>query len=263
MPSVATRVYLTLNKTALGVIAGATAAGYYSNSDNLIQIVISIVTATGTVILPRAASEFAKGNENEIKRMLYVSFDFVSCLSIPMAFGVAAIALKLSTFFYGKGFAPVGPVMMIESFIIVLVAWSNAIGIQYLLPIHRTKDYTKSLIVSAIFSIVVNIPLIMTWGLHGAMITTVLCEGLVTIYQLFTVRKELSVFKLFEDVPKFLFAGIIMFILVFLINSNWNFNFITMVIEVFVGVVTYGVILVLLRPKILFTAKKLLIERKK
>lgn len=262
LPSIATRVYLTLNKTALGVIAGATAAGFYSNSDNLIQIVISIVTATGTVILPRAASEFAKGNKDEIKRMLYISFDFVSCLSIPMAFGVAAVALKLSTFFYGNGFAPVGPVMMIESFIIVFVAWSNAIGIQYLLPIRRTKDYTKSLIVSALFSIVLNIPLIMVWGLHGAMITTVLCEGLVTIYQLFTVRKELSVTKLFADVPKFLLAGVIMFTMVFWLNLNWDFNILTMIVEVLIGIISDGVVLILLRPKILKTVKEYIIERK-
>lgn len=145
-PTIAPMIYLTLNKTMLGVLDGSTATGFYTNADTLIKLILAIVTATGTVVLPKAANEYAKGRRENIKKMLYSSFDFVSFIAFPMAFGIAAIALKLSTFFYGKNFAPVGPVMMIESVVIVVIAWSNAIGIQYLLPTNQTFQYTKSLL---------------------------------------------------------------------------------------------------------------------
>lgn len=251
LPSIATKVYLTLNKTVLGLVAGATAAGFYNNSDTLVQMVIAIVTATGTVVLPHAASEFAKGNIEAIREMLYKSFNFVSFISIPMAFGIAAIALRLSEFFYGNGFAPVGPVMMIEALVVVLVAWSNAIGIQYLLPMKRTNEYTRTLVTSAIVSTIINFPLIKLWGLHGAMITTVISEGVVTAYQLWIVHEEFDFKRLFQDIPKYMVAGLIMFMIVFWMNITINFNFLTMIIEILLGIVLYIVALLILRPIIL------------
>ena len=261
LPSVATKVYLTLNKTVLGVLSGATAAGFYNNSDALIQMVIAIVTATGTVILPHVANEYANGNVEAVRKTLYKSFDFVSFVSIPMAFGVAGIALKLSKFFYGRGFAPVGPVMMIESIIIVLVAWSNAIGIQYLLPMKRTNEYTKTLVTSAIVSVLLSFPLIYLFGLHGAIMTTVIAEAVVAFYQLVIVHRELDMKRLFKDIPKFLIAGLAMFVVVFWFNITIYFNIFTMLFEVLVGVALYALLILLLRPAIVDDA--LLIVREK
>ena len=251
LPSIATRIYLNLNKTILGIIVGSTAAGFYQNSDNLIQMIISVVTATGTVVLPRAANEYARGNYDAIKHMLYKSFNFISFLAFPMAFGVAGIALKLSTFFYGSKFAPVGPVMIIESIVIILVAWSNAIGIQYLLPMKRTKDYTRSLVISAIFSMILSTPLIYFGRLHGSMIVTVLSEGIVTLYQLVIVHNEINLKKLFKDIPKFLLASLVMFVVVFSINKYWYFNLFSMITEVIIGIIIYMFVIMVLRPTIL------------
>lgn len=257
LPSIATKIYLNLNKTMLGVIAGATAAGFYQNSDNLVQIVISIVTATGTVVLPHAANEFSKGNFNKIKELLYNSFDFISFLAFPMAFGLAGIANHLSILFYGSKFAPVGPIMMLESIIIILVGWSNTVGIQYLLPMKKTADYTRSLVISAVFSMVVSIPLILVWGLYGAMITTVLSEGIVTLYQLFIVRNEIKISLLFKDVPKFLIASSIMFICVFY-TSNQVTGFVSLFLNVILGIVIYFTIVFILKPNIVIKIKPIL-----
>ena len=257
LPSIATKVYLNLNKTMLGIIAGATASGFYQNSDNLVQIIISIVTATGTVVLPRAANEFSKGNHQKIKGLLYKSFDFISFLVFPMAFGLAAISNHLSVLFYGDRFAPVGPVMMLESIIIVFVGWSNAIGIQYLLPMNRTFDYTKSLVISAIFSICISLPLIFSLGLYGAMLTTVLSEGIVTLYQLFVVKDEIKLIQLFCDVPKFFIAGLVMFICVFIIEKKFT-TFVMLLVNILIGMAVYTIMIFILKPIILGDIKSIL-----
>lgn len=254
-PTIAPMIYLTLSKTILGILDGSTATGFYTNADTLIKTTLAVVTATGTVILPKAANEYAKGKSENIKKMLYTSFDFVSFLAFPMAFGIAAISLKLSVFFYGKGFAPVGPVMMIESIVIVAIAWSNAIGIQYLLPTNQTFKYTKSLIISTIFSIVASFPMIYFWGLPGAMLTTVFSEVLVTVYQLFTVRHEIKLGRLFINVPKFMISSMVMFIIVFCMNLYWEFNFITMIVEVLIGIVSYLLMIFITRPTIINKVK--------
>lgn len=60
IPQIATQVYVQLNKTMLGGIVSETASGYYQYSDNLVKLVLALVTATGTVMLPHVANAVSK-----------------------------------------------------------------------------------------------------------------------------------------------------------------------------------------------------------
>ena len=220
IPQIATQVYVQLNKTMLGGMVSETASGYYQYSDNLVKLILALVTATGTVMLPHVANAVSKGNMKKVNQMLYKSFDFVSALSYPMMFGLAAISLTLAPQYYGSGYEPVGPAMMIESIVILIIAGSNVLGVQYLLPIHHQRDFTVSVTVGAFVNIILNIPLIRTWGLYGAMWSTVISEISVTLYQLWVVRGLLSYKILFSNSWKYLLAGTIMFIPVFCMNLN-------------------------------------------
>ena len=261
IPQIATQVYLQLNKTMLGGMINETASGYYQYSDNLVKLVLALVTATGTVMLPHVANAVSKGNMQKVNQMLYGSFDFVSSLSYPMMFGLAAISLTLAPKYYGVGYEPVGLAMMIESIVILMIAWSNALGVQYLLPIHHQRDFTISVTVGAVVNIILNIPLIRTWGLYGAMWSTVVSETSVTLYQLWAVRGLLSYRKLFSNSWKYLVAGIVMFIPVFWMNQNLKDSWLMMGIEVIVGIIIYSTIVILLRAPIVGQAQKLIRSR--
>ena len=238
-----------------------TASGYYQYSDNLVKLILALVTATGTVMLPHVANAVSKGNMQKVNQMLYKSFDFVSALSYPMMFGLASISLTLAPKYYGSGYEPVGPAMMIESIVILVIAWSNALGVQYLLPIHHQRDFTVSVTVGAFVNIILNVPLIHNWGLYGAMWSTVISEISVTLYQLWAVRGLLSYKKLFSNSWKYLISGIVMFIPVFWMNQNLKDSWLMMGIEVIVGVIIYGVMVILLRAPIVGQAKELIKNR--
>ena len=258
IPQIATQVYVQLNKTMLGGMVSETASGYYQYSDNLVKLILALVTATGTVMLPHIANAVSKGNMKKVNQMLYKSFDFVSALSYPMMFGLAAISLTLAPQYYGSGYEPVGPAMMIESIVILIIAWSNVLGVQYLLPIHHQRDFTVSVTVGAFVNIILNIPLIRTWGLYGAMWSTIISEISVTLYQLWVVRGLLSYKILFSNSWKYLLAGTIMFIPVFCMNQNLKDNWLMMGVEVIVGIIVYGLMVFILKAPIISQAKELI-----
>lgn len=262
VPQIATQIYLILNKNMLGIIVNSTAVGYYNNSDNLVKMVLALVTATGTVMLPHVASEFAKGNKEAINEMLYSSFDFVSFLSVAMAFGLAAVGLHGVPYFYGEGFAPVGPAIMIESAVIVIIGWSNAIGIQYLLPTDRVKEFSTSVIIGAVVNFILNFPLMELWGLRGAMISTVLSEATVTGYQFWTIRNDIEYKRLFTNTWKYLLSGFIMFIPVSWLDRNLHTGVFSILLEVVVGILVYLLMILILKPTILTKTKSLLKNRK-
>lgn len=263
IPQIATQVYVQLNKTMLGGMVSETASGYYQYSDNLIKLILALVTATGTVMLPHVANAVSHGSMKQVNQMLYKSFDFVSAIAYPMMFGIAAVSLTLAPKYYGPGYGPVGLAMMIESIVILMIAWSNAIGVQYLLPLNRVKQFTASVTVGAIVNIILNVPLIHLWGLNGAMWSTVISECAVTLYQLFIVRHLLRYKDLFHGSWKYFVSGLIMFGIVFWMNRNLKDSWLMLFVEVIVGIVIYTVLMLILKAPIIFEARDLIIKKLK
>lgn len=258
IPQIATQVYLVVNKTMLGSMTSVKAAGYFDQSDKMIKIVLAVVTATGTVMLPHVANAFMKGQIEKTKEMLYNSFKFVTIISIPMMFGIMVIANKFVPLFFTNKFAVVSPLMTVEAVVILLIAWSNAVGTQYLLPTKQNKAFTISVVLGAIINIIINIPLILLWGALGATIATVISELTVTGYQLYTVRKQISFERLFEKSPKFLLAGGLMFLVIKVLDMKLADSWSALIFEVCLGVVVYVGLLISMRIFPVDELKKLL-----
>jgi len=251
IPQIATTVYLALNKTMLWQLDSVAASGFYDYSDKLVKLILALVTATGTVMLPHIANLYMKSQIEKVKEYLYASFDFVLSISIPMAFGVAGIATSLAPWFFGPKFASVNVLLMIEAPVIVLIGISNVLGQQFLLPTKRTKDYTISVTIGAVVNILCNIPLIILWGVQGAMFATLFSELCVTAYQMYVTRNDLSIQRLMNSFLKYLFAGLVMFIVVYQLNINMKISASSLVEQMIIGLLIYVGFILILQPRIL------------
>lgn len=257
IPQVAITIYLAVNKTMLWQLDNVTASGYYDYSDKLIKLVLAIVTSTGTVMLPHIANLYARKKMKQVKEYLYISFDFVLFIAIPMCFGIAALATSLAPWFFGSEFTMVNKLLMIEAPVIILIGLSNVIGQQYLLPTKQTRTYTVSVVLGAVTNIVINIPLILKYGVYGAMIATLLSELTVTSYQLIKVRTALKLSKLFANVGKYMFAAVIMFMQVYVLNICVKISAISLFFQIIIGLLIYIGMICILQPSILQRIKKL------
>ena len=262
VPQIATQVYLQLNKTMLGALIGVQASGFYDNSDKIVKIILAVVTATGTVLLPHSAHSYSQGRYDIIETSLDRSMHFILLLAFPLATGLAGVAPLFTHVFFGKGFSPVADLLIIESIVIVLVGISTAVGVQYLLPTDQLKTFTTSVIFGALVNIVLNLPLILLFQSDGAMVATVLSELLVTVYQLIKVRQQIDVFKLFREVWKYAFSAFVMGVLVRIFTIILPIQSIALLLlAVLWGGIVYFLILGLLRPHELM--KMILVLKKK
>lgn len=96
------------------------------------------------------------------------------------------------------------------------------------------------------------------YGAIGSAVATVLSELSVTVYQIYVIRNQIKYKNLFEDISKYLSAGILMFIIVFWFNQIFSDNWISLILEVIIGIMTYLVLLVALRAKLIKRAIKLI-----
>lgn len=258
LPQVAMQIYLILNKTMVGWLVSVKATGFYTYSDNTIRAVLTLGTSLATVMMPRVANTFIHGDIKQVNKYTQLSFDFASAVAVPLMFGIAAVSLKFVPSFLGAGYSPVAYLMIIETLLILPVTWTSVIGNQYLIPLGRNRTYTNSVLLGALVSIVLNVPLILLFQTQGAMITSVVCEFAVAFYQLHAIRQELPLHVLFNEFWKYLFAGLIMFVIVFYLHLHWKFTLLTFFIEVLVGIVLYAAGLLMFKASILQKLKILL-----
>ncbi|MDM7552471.1 flippase [Levilactobacillus brevis] len=251
IPQIATQVYLQLNKTMLGQFDSVTASGYYDYADKLVKMILAVITATGTVMLPHMSNLAAKGDVKRLNKLLYKSFDFSGVLAIPLMFGLAAVATGMVPWYYGPKFDIVSTLIIIEAPVTVLIGWSNVIGLQYLMPLKRVKTYTLSVTYGAFTNIIINIPLVLMFGVVGATIATVISEVVVTFYQLVVVRNLINYHHLFSETWKYVVSGLIMFIPVYFMNVSMKVSGISLIVQIAIGAAIYFGSLWLLNAQIL------------
>lgn len=261
IPTITTQVYLVLNRLMLGRMSTQVALGNFGQADKIVKFVLAVVTATGTVMLPHVANKFAKGDIKGVRDSLYSSFDFVSSISVPMMFGLMAISTRFAPWFLGADFELAGRIMFLESPIIVLIAWSNVTGTQYLMPVNRVKEYTTSVTIGAVSNVIFNLFLIEGWGANGAAVATVLSELLVTASQIAMIRGTIKRRKLFREQWKYFLCGFLMYLVVNRICLVINMTVANLCLEILIGMVVYFLGLLVTRASIIVTAQKLLKNR--
>ncbi|MGX4593780.1 flippase [Leuconostoc sp. JNUCC 76] len=252
LPTIATQVYLQLNKTMLPFFTNSTdSAGFYDNADRIIKVSLALVTSVGTVMLPRMSAQFAKGQFDKMKQNITQSMDFVSALSVPMAFGMAAIAPTAMIWFLGEQFKVVGQVIVLLSPIIIFIGWSTVIGTQYLVPTKRLNEFTLSVTIGALANVLLNFWLIYVAGVNGAAVATTISEFLVIGYQLYVTRKDMNIWHHFSEMWRYIIAGLGMYVSVTMISKYLEINIKSTSIELVLGVFVYVLILIILRAPIL------------
>ncbi len=252
VPQIAMEVYTVLDKTMLGALSSnIDSVGYYTYSQHIVKTVLQIITSLGVVMLPAMANAFAKQDNENIRKMMKNSFKFVFVLGCPMMFGIAAVANNLVGWFYGEGYEPVGPLIMIISPIILLIGLSTVSGRQYLLPLKRQSIFTASVIAGAGVNFILNYLLIPKYNAIGASVATVIAEGVVTGIQLFYIRKELPLNLYFKENLKYFLFGGIMFAAVFAMGQVTS-GILGTVLQIGVGILVYVALLLIAKDPFVF-----------
>lgn len=249
IPQIATQIYLVLDKTMLGTLVNTGEVGLYEQSEKIVKLVLGLVTSLGVVMLPRMSNIFASGDNKKVNQYLNKSLQGVSYVSIPMAVGLAAISNEFVPWFFGKDFSEVSYLMIVLTPILFFIAISNVLGVQYLLPTNRTREFTASVTMGAIINIILNFVLISKYKALGTCIATVIAEFVVTLVQYLSLRKNIENKILFKSIMKYVVSATIMLAVVRFIGIHMGTRIITNIVQGIIGVIIYVLILTLLKEE--------------
>ena len=188
-----------MDKVMLGQMSTMSEVGYYEGASKILNIPTGVITALGTVMLPRMSNLAAKGKTRESGQYIRQSMVFVMFLAAGMMFGIAGIAEDFVPLFLGDEYEKCVLLIRVMAPTVPFIAWANVIRTQYLIPNHEDKSYIISVVLGAAVNLAVNLSMIPAFGALGAIVGTVCAEGTVCVSQTVMVRKKLEVTRYLRD----------------------------------------------------------------
>lgn len=250
LPQVATIMYLQVDKIMLKAMSDTSQVAFYDQAEKIVSIPLALITALGTVIMPKLATDFRNNHHEEIEKTIQIVIKFSLFASLPMMFGLMSISKTFIPWFLGSEFLPVASAIVIIAPIIVLNSLANISGNQYFTATNQTRIMTISYMATAIINIILNAILIPKWQYKGAAIATLLSAFISVIIQYSVMRKQISVKKAFLTSTKYLLVSLLMFCMCCILRTLGSTWYITLM-QIFIGVLMYIVILLLTKDEML------------
>ena len=252
MLSASTMIYTSLDTTMLGFIKGDADVGYYNAAIKLKNILVSLVTSLGTVLLPRLSNSLANQDMSSFNRLIKKSFDFALLVSIPLATYCVMEASICIDFLAGNGYQPAVLPMQLISPAIIFIGLSNIIGIQILIPLGKENLTVISTIVGAIVNVILNSILIPAYSAAGAALATTIAELSVVIVQLYFIKDHITSMFDIKNYIKILFACIIPIVILVINNMTIHIDssFITIIETGILYFAIYGLLLLIMKENI-------------
>lgn len=240
LPVIAVSVYNIMDKIMLGILSTVKEVGYYENAEKIKQVPLAIITALGTVMLPRTSNMISNNQEDKVKKLITKTMPFVMFLCFPIFFGLVAVAPKFTIIFLGKEFEKSGYLLQLLSITIVFLSWGNVIRTQYLIPKERDREYVISAFLGAIINFIMNCIFIPKYQSIGACIGTICAEFVVMFYQSWVVRKDLELKTYINKSINFFIKSIIMFVIIIFMDQKLIYkDTIKLIIEIVIGIIIY------------------------
>ena len=219
LPQIAISLYVTLDRTMLGALASKMDVGIYDQALKLVNILLTLVTSLGSVMLPRVASLLASGDQKAVNKMHQMSFLIYNLVIFPIIAGMLIVNDDFVQFFLGKDFQDARYAIAIMIFRMFFIGWTNIMGIQILIPHNKNKEFMISTTVPAIVSVGLNLIFLPKLGFIGAAIVSVLTEALVWGIQLYFTRTYLKEVPIVGSMMKIVLASGLMYVLLTLVKS--------------------------------------------
>ena len=213
LPVIGISLYNYMDKLMLGNMSDMQELGFYQSSESIMFVPVSLITAIGTVMLPRMSHLYQKNQTRDASRYIMISTWLAVFVVSAFAFGIIGVSPEFVPVFYGAGFDRCIILLRILMVATLFVGMANVIRTQVLLPQKMDKIYVLSIFCGAGINLGLNILLIPKYGAVGASIATVMAECLVFLVQAVYCNKKEPVLRFIGHSIPFVCIGLAMAIL--------------------------------------------------
>lgn len=181
-------IYTNLDTVMLGFMKTSTDVGLYTAAVKVKNILVSIVTSLGNVMLPRMSYYVKKQDKAEFNNLLTLALNAELFMAFPLVSYFTFEARDCTLFLAGDGYLGAVRAMQIINFAVIPIGLTGVIGVQTLTSLNRENQVLYSVIIGAVSDFFLNLVMIPSWGASGAALATMIAEYLVLIAQLIMAK---------------------------------------------------------------------------
>lgn len=169
-------MYTTVNVLYLGIVCNDVEVGYYSTANKLFAILLGVISAFTTVILPKMSSMAAEKNMNDFNALVSKSFSLILSVSIPICIGGIVLAQDIIQLLAGSGYEGAIIPMQIIMPVIVLTGAAQVCIMQVLIPLKKDKVVLYASAIGAASAMLLNFLFVGKLGATGSALVLLLSE---------------------------------------------------------------------------------------
>lgn len=254
--SCAIKIYTNLDNVMLGFMTTDTDVGYYGAAVKIKNVLVSIVTSLGAVLLPRVSYYVKQNLMDEFRAITKKALNFVMIAAAPMMIYFMFYASNGIDFLSGDGYRGAVVPMIVIMPTLMFIGLTNIMGIQVLVPLGREKTVLYSVVAGGIADLVINFLLIPSMHSTGAAIGTLAAEFVVLAVQFYALRDLVAPFFKGFNYLRLAAALVLAAAASLWVKKLGLGNFATLVISAACFFGCYGAVLTLLKEPLVIDIEK-------
>lgn len=185
----AASLYTTANVLLLGLIATPAIVAWFAGAEKIAKAAVGGITPITQAFYPRIVHLLAH-DKVEATRTARLSALLTVGTGIGSGAVIFATAPELVHLLLGKGFENSIPVLRFFSLLPALIAGSNVLGIQWMLPLRLDKEFNTIILIAGALNIALAFLLTPVFQQSGMAASVILAEALVTASMAILLRSR-------------------------------------------------------------------------
>lgn len=181
-------LYTSSNSFLVGLILGPKEVGIFSGAEKIIKAFVGIWGPLNNTLYPRL-NNLLSTDIKKAKKIIKSALFLYALLSLGLVIFLLFLGDNIAVLFLGKDFLNSSEILKFLSPIIFLIAISNVLGILWLLPLKKDKQFNFVIISAGLINLALGIPLTISFGILGMAISIVITELYVTLGSIYLVSK--------------------------------------------------------------------------
>ncbi len=231
----------------LGAYGSETQVAFYNLGFNLANKVILLLPgALAGVLLPFMSEAYGGGREERLRGIHYNSTRYLALIAFPLCAGGIALAPRIITSIYGSQYLP-------SAFIFSLVLLAGTVGSvstassSFLYSVEKQKVILRFYILAVFLKLVLNLFLTRRYQALGAVWVNFAAQvffglGIIIYLYAFFLKVKFPLISLVKIALTSIFMGFLVYLLSSFIQGIYG-----LLICIFIGVISYPLILALMR----------------
>jgi PST family polysaccharide transporter len=188
-------LYTNTNVFLVGMLAGNVEAGYFSAAEKLVRAMNGLIGPVSQAVFPHV-STLVKESPAAALGFARKMLGYMLPITLVPSLAILLLAGPIAHICFGHGGGGSIPVMRWIAMLPVIIAVSNVLGVQIMIPFGLDKQFSRILVFVGILNVLLAIPLDKFYGAEGAGACVLTAELLVTLAMVISLeRRGLSVFR--------------------------------------------------------------------